>query len=161
LVQYSFRHLSSQVKDYGFPEFVNRLTPLFRSALDALGVLAKLKDAGVSPHMIDLGGDVTSNGISKLVFTILSAVTEAERDRTRERITGVKRDQKRRGRYLGSEAPFGSSLGPDVPIPEQQLAIQRMWEPRAEGKSLMAIAEILRAEGTPISHMGVKSALRA
>jgi putative DNA-invertase from lambdoid prophage Rac len=30
---------------------------------------------------IDLGGDVTGNGISKLVFTILSAVAEAERDR--------------------------------------------------------------------------------
>jgi hypothetical protein len=27
--------------------------------------------------MIDLGGDVTGNGISKLVFTILSAVAEA------------------------------------------------------------------------------------
>jgi hypothetical protein len=27
-------------------------------------------------HMIDLGGDVTDNGISKLVFTILSAAAE-------------------------------------------------------------------------------------
>jgi hypothetical protein len=27
-LQYSMRYLSSQVKDYGFPEFVNRLTPL-------------------------------------------------------------------------------------------------------------------------------------
>jgi DNA invertase Pin-like site-specific DNA recombinase len=141
-----------------------KLDRMFRSALDALGVLAKLKDAGVSLHMIDLGGDVTGNGISKLVFTILSAVAEAERDRTRERITDVKRDQKRRGRYLGGKAPFGFSVGEDgglVPIPEQQRAIQRMRELRAQGKSLMAIAEILRAEGTPISHMGVKSALRA
>jgi hypothetical protein len=63
-----------------------------------------------------------------------------------------------------AKAPFGFSVGDDgglVPIPEQQRAIQRMRELRAEGKSLMAIAEILRAEGTPISHMGVKSALRA
>jgi hypothetical protein len=37
--------------------------------------------------MIDLGGDVTGNGIAKLVFTILSAVAEAERDRIRERIS--------------------------------------------------------------------------
>jgi putative DNA-invertase from lambdoid prophage Rac len=29
--------------------------------------------------MIDLGGDVTGNGISKLVFTILSAVAEVRR----------------------------------------------------------------------------------
>ena len=62
-----------------------KLDRMFRSALDALDVLARLKDRGVSLHMIDLGGDVTGNGISKLVFTILSAVAEAERDRTRER----------------------------------------------------------------------------
>ena len=57
-----------------------KLDRMFRSALDALDVLARLKDRDVSLHMIDLGGDVTGNGICKLVFTILSAVAEAERD---------------------------------------------------------------------------------
>src|SRR4051794_34747769 len=75
-----------------------KLDRCFRSALDALDVLAQLKERGVSLHMIDLGGDVTNNGISKLVFTILSAVAEAERDRIRERISEVKADQKKRGR---------------------------------------------------------------
>jgi hypothetical protein len=32
--------------------------------------------------MLDLSGDATGNGISKLVFTILSAVAENERDRS-------------------------------------------------------------------------------
>ena len=50
-----------------------KLDRMFRSALDALDVLDRLKKQGVSLHMIDLGGDVTGNGISKLVFTILSA----------------------------------------------------------------------------------------
>src|SRR5215203_7060520 len=90
-----------------------KLDRMFRSALDALDVLARLKDRGVSLHMIDLGGDVTGNGISKLVFTILSAVAEAERDRTRERITDVKRDQRTRGRFLGGTVPFGYRLGAD------------------------------------------------
>jgi hypothetical protein len=53
--------------------------------------------------MIDLGGDVTGNGISKLVFTILSAVAEAKRDRIRD----VKADQRNRRRYLGGIVPFG------------------------------------------------------
>jgi hypothetical protein len=39
--------------------------------------------------------------------------------------------------------------------------LDRRLSLRAEGKGLMAIAEILRAEGTSISHMGVNSALRA
>jgi DNA invertase Pin-like site-specific DNA recombinase len=92
----------------------SKLDRIFRSALDALDVLAKLKDRGVSLHMIDLGGDVTGNGISKLVFTILSAVAEAERDRIRERISDVKRDQRTRGRFLGGTAPFGYRVGEEV-----------------------------------------------
>ena len=66
-----------------------KLDRMFRSALDALDVLGKLKARRVSLHMIDLGGDTTGNGASKLVFTILSAVAGAERDRTRERIAEV------------------------------------------------------------------------
>ena len=104
-----------------------KLDRMFRSALDALDVLGRLKQAGVSLHMIDLGGDTTGNGVGKLVFTILSAVAEAERDRTRERIAEVKRDQRKRGRYLGGRAPFGWRVGDDgelLPIPEQQAAIR-------------------------------------
>ena len=67
-----------------------RLDRAFRSASDALGTLEGLKDQGVGLHMIDLGGDVCGNGISKLVFTILCAVAENERDRIRERIRDVK-----------------------------------------------------------------------
>ena len=63
-----------------------KLDRAFRSAADALAVLEELKDQGVGLHQIDLGGDVCGNGISKMVFTILAAVAEGERDRIRERI---------------------------------------------------------------------------
>src|SRR4051812_1708222 len=113
-----------------------KLDRMFRSALDALDVLGRLKDRGINLHMVDLGGDVTGNGISKLVFTILSAVAEAERDRIRERISDVKADQKARNRYLGGREPFGWRVGDDgalIEIPEQQAAIQRMVEMRETG----------------------------
>ena len=48
-----------------------KLDRAFRSAADALAVLEELKDQGVGLHLIDLGGDVCGNGISKMVFTIL------------------------------------------------------------------------------------------
>jgi DNA invertase Pin-like site-specific DNA recombinase len=143
-----------------------KLDRMFRSALDALGVLGMLKDRGVSLHMIDLGGDTTGNGVSKLVFTILSAVAEAERDRTRERIADVKRDQKTRGRYLGGKPPFGwrvEGQGREailIEVPEQQRAIRRMKRLRGDGASLWTIARKLTAAGMPISHMGVKKALQ-
>jgi len=52
-------------------------------------------------HLLDLGGDIAGNGLSKLFLTIAAAFAEAERDRIRERITNVKQDRKARGRGLG------------------------------------------------------------
>ena len=141
-----------------------KLDRMFRSALDALDVLAKMKAAGISLHMIDLGGDTTGNGVSKLVFTILSAVAEAERDRTRERITEVKADQRRRGRFLGGTTPFGFRVGEDgdlVPVSEQQKAIETMKRLRAKGLPLRAISDKMKAAGVSISHQGVKKVLAA
>jgi len=140
-----------------------KLDRCFRSALDALDVLDRLKAQNVSLHMLDLGGDVTGNGISKLVFTILSAVAEAERDRIRERITDVKRDQRARNRYLGGTVPFGWMVGQDgelVPVPDDQEAITVMRAMRAEGASLRTIAERMRLDGHSITHMSVKRILR-
>jgi putative DNA-invertase from lambdoid prophage Rac len=141
-----------------------KLDRMFRSALDALDVLGRLKDRGVSLHMIDLGGDVTGNGVSKLVFTILSAVAEAERDRIRERIRDVKADQRKRQRYLGGIVPFGWRIGEDgalVEVPEQQRAIQRIVELRRKGVSLRAISASIAADGVKLSHEGVKNVLAA
>lgn len=140
-----------------------KLDRCFRSALDALDVLDRLKGQGVSLHMLDLGGDVTGNGISKLVFTILSAVAEAERDRIRERISDVKRDQRIRGRFLGGTVPFGwqvNASGQLVAVPVQQEAISVMRTMRADGASLRTIAEAMRARGHAVTHMAVRRVLR-
>ena len=51
-----------------------------------------------------LGGDVAGNGISKLFFTIIGAVAEAERDRIVQRSLDVKSDQRRRGATLAESA---------------------------------------------------------
>src|SRR3954468_16230216 len=142
----------------------SKVDRMFRSALDALGVLSRLKEQGVSLHMIDLGGDVTGNGISKLVFTILSAVAEAERDRTRERIADVKRDQRTRGRFLGGTVPFGYRLSEDgelIPHKGEQEAILEARMMKARGASLRAIAEALQARGHRTSHVAVSRVLRA
>lgn len=139
-----------------------KLDRMFRSALDALDVLGQFRRRRITLHMIDLGGDVTANGISKLVFTILSAVAEAERDRIRERIATVKRDQKARGRYLGGIIPFGWQLGADgalVALPAQREAIWRMRELRAAGASLRAIAAAMQTAGHRLSHEAVRGIL--
>jgi len=119
-----------------------KLDRMFRSAGDALGTLEEMKDQGVALHMIDLGGDVCGNGISKLVFTILSAVAENERDRIRERIREVKRHLASEGVYGGGKRPFGFDIAGDrlVPNEAEQAAIKEMHAMRRQGKSYHKIA---------------------
>ena len=147
-----------------------KLDRMFRSALDALHILGELKGRKVSLHMIDLGGDVTGNGISKLVFTILSAVAEAERDRIRERVQETKDDQRRRNRFLGGRLPFGWTVRRDsedapggdlVEFPKEQAAIKKMRKMHSEKISLRAISEAMKAAGFNLSHQGVAEVLKA
>lgn len=130
-----------------------KLDRMFRSALDALDMLATFRRTGVSLHMIDLGGDVVSDGVSKLVFTILSAVAEAERDRIRERIATVKRDQRARGRYLGGVVPVGHTVGEDGALrPDPTLTtIQDALATRRNGVTFRAVQADLAARGIKVS----------
>lgn len=139
-----------------------KLDRMFRSALDALTVLQDFRARDISLHLLDLGGDVCGNGIARLVFTILSAVAESERDRIRERIADVKRDQAARGRYLGGTEPFGwrAVNGRLVEIPEEQAALARMRAMRDLGVSVRGIARQLAEDGITVSRMTVSRALR-
>ena len=128
-----------------------KLDRLFRSALDALKVVESLKTRGVKLHLLDLGGDIAGNGLSKLFLTIAAAFAEAERDRIRERIGQVKADQKARGRYLGGKVPFGFRRGDDGELlshEAEQEAIREMIALRTQGKALRAIAAVLQEKAT-------------
>jgi DNA invertase Pin-like site-specific DNA recombinase len=141
-----------------------KLDWLFRSALDALTVVEDLRKRGVALHLLDLGGDISGNGLSKLFLTIAAAFAEAERDRIRERIGQVKADQKARGRYLGGTVPFGYRIGEGgelVPHEGEQEAIRAIEALRAVGQALRPIAAAVRAMGHRISHEGVAGVLRA
>jgi putative DNA-invertase from lambdoid prophage Rac len=122
-----------------------KLDRAFRSAADALGTLEQLKEDKVALHMIDLGGDVCGNGISKMVFTILAAVAEGERDRIRERIRDAKRHLAAQGVFSGGKRPFGLDIVQDgetsrlVPNVEEQADIARMQAMRQEGATYRQI----------------------
>ena len=140
-----------------------KLDRMFRSALDALTMVKEFKDKGVSLHLIDLGGDVAGNGISKLFFTIISAVAEAERDRIVQRILDVKSDQRRRGRHLGGKRPFGyqvSEAGDLIEDAGEQAAIRKIDAMRKAGASLRSIQEALAEDGHKVSHVSINRILK-
>ena len=141
----------------------SKLDRMFRSATDALRVLEELKRRRVSLVLLDMGGDVTGDGITKLVFTILSAVAAFERERTQERIREIKAAQREQRKFLGGSRPFGYTLSPDGELreqPKEQKAIRLMVKLKKQGKSLRAIAEAVnKTARVNVSHMLVKRVL--
>ena len=125
-----------------------KLDRAFRSAYDALGVLEELKDRGVGLHMLDLGGDVVNNGMSKMMFTVLAAFAEGERDRIRERIRDAKRHLASQRIFSGGRRPFGSDIVMDgetprlVPNPAEMAVIERMRAMRKNGETFRAIGAV-------------------
>ncbi len=135
-----------------------KLDRMFRSAGDALATLQTFKAKGAKLHLLDLGGDdCAGNGISGLVFTIMSAVAQFERERIAERIADAKAKDRADGRFLGGSRPFGWGKAEDgetmVPVPAEQAAIAKAKEMREAGASLRAIAAALQDDGHDVSHV--------
>jgi putative DNA-invertase from lambdoid prophage Rac len=142
-----------------------KLDRMFRSALDALQTIEALKRRKVSLWLLDLGGDVSGNGISEMMLTILAAVAQFERVRIGERIREAKAHLRAQGRHQGGKRQFGTMIdetSPDrrlVPHPAEQAAIERIHTMRRDGASLMAIRDAMRDMGFPISHETVRKVL--
>jgi DNA invertase Pin-like site-specific DNA recombinase len=140
-----------------------KLDRMFRSAWDALNVIRDFQRRRISLWLLDLGGDVSGDGIARLVLTILAAIAEFERERIGERIRDAKRHQKRAGQYLGGDRPFGWRIGEDGVLIEdetEQSALAEMRVLRSAGSSYRSIAaHMKKIQGIQISHQGVKRAL--
>ena len=140
-----------------------KLDRMFRSALDALGVIRDFQRQRISLWLLDLGGDVSGDGIARLVLTILAAIAEFERERIGERIRDAKRHQRRSGQYLGGDRPFGWRVGEDGTLIEdeaEQRALADIRAMRDAGASFRTIsAKIEQTHRIQISHQGVKRVL--
>ena len=125
-----------------------KLDRVFRSALDALQVVDVLKARGVKLHLLDLGGDISGNGLSKLFLTIAAAFAEAERDRIRERIVDTKAHLASQGLHGGGSRPFGFDIVLDgevkrlVPNQAEMATIERMKAMRRDGATYRAIGAV-------------------
>lgn len=133
-----------------------KLDRLFRSALDALQTIETLGKRKVRVWLLDLG-DVTGNGMAKAFMTMAAAFAELERDQIRARVSGMKRDQRERGRYLGGKIPFGFRIREEADangrtrqvldhVPTEQNLIAIVREMRAGGSTFRAIQAHLQDE---------------
>ncbi|QWD89232.1 recombinase family protein [Polynucleobacter sp. MWH-CaK5] len=138
----------------------SKLDRAFRNTRNALNTLHELKLRGVSVHFIDLGGDVTNDGIGSVIFTILSAFATFERERIATRIREVKQVQKADGKFLGGFTRFGyrvveDRLEKDL---EQQKIIKEMRDMKRRGMSLRRISSWLnKTHSVKMSHSTVST----
>ena len=138
----------------------SKLDRAFRNTRNALNTLHELKLRGGSVHFIDLGGDVTNDGIGSVIFTILSAFATFERERIATRIREVKQVQKSEGKFLGGFTRFGYTVEGEklIPKPDQQAIIKEMRVMRRRGMSLRRIATWLDlTHGVTMSHTTVST----
>ncbi len=136
-----------------------KLDRAFRNTRNALNVLHDLKERGVHIHFIDLGGDVTGNGIGAIIFTILSAFATFEKERIATRIREVKQIKKAQGKFTGGRRAFGYEVIDlvKVPKPDEQKIIQQMKVLRGKGESYRGIEKWLcEKKKLNISAMGVR-----
>lgn len=136
----------------------------FRNTRDALNTLHELKEKGVSVHSIDLGGDVTGNGVGAIIFTILSAFASFERERIASRISEVKQLRKSQGFYVGGRRGFGFDVvdGKKVPNKAEQKILRAVRQKIKRGSSLRHAWLWLNHErGVTIAYSSLREALRS
>lgn len=139
-----------------------KLDRAFRNTRNALNVLHEFKERGVHAHFIDLGGDVTGNGIGAIVFTILSAFATFEKERIATRIREVKQIKKAQGKFTGGRRAFGYEVVGSVKVPkaDEQKVIRQMKALREGGMSYRELEKWMNnKKKISISAMGIRHIL--
>jgi putative DNA-invertase from lambdoid prophage Rac len=94
-----------------------------------------------------------------MVFTILAAVAEGERDRIRERIRDTKRHLTSQGIFSGGKKPFGFDIVDDgkvqrmVANASEQAIIERMKAMRASGATYRTIGGEFKMYGRTVQRI--------
>ena len=139
-----------------------KLDRAFRNVRNAFNTLHDLREQGVSVHFLDLGGEVTGNGVGAIIFAVLSSFAAFERERIATRIREVKQMQRAQGKFCGGRRAFGYAIidGVKVPNEDEQQVIQHMRAMKCSGASLRDIQAWLSAtQGRTFSRMGVRDIL--
>lgn len=136
---------------------VAKLDRAFRNAADALTVTEAWDRAGVSLHILDMGGATldTSTAMGRFFLTMAAGFAELERGLISERTRTALAHKREKGSVYGS-TPFGFVReGDRLREHRQEMAtVSRIHSLAREGVSVRAITERLNAEGVPAKRGG-------
>ena len=141
-----------------------KLDRAFRNVRNAFNTLHDLKERGICVHFLDLGGEVTGNGVGAIVFAVMSSFASFERERIATRIREVKQMQKAQGKFVGGRRAFGYDIvkGYKVPREDEQRIISEMRSMKTTGSSLRDIQTWMQLQkGIRFSRMGIREILNS
>lgn len=122
---------------------------IFRNTSDALATIDGWDKMGIELHMIDMGGATlaTKTAMGKMLFTVLIAFSEFERNITGERTKAVLSNKKSTGKaYCGSILGYDNVDGKMVPN-EQELQIVEIIKDNSKRMSPAKVADYLNEWG--------------
>jgi DNA invertase Pin-like site-specific DNA recombinase len=129
-----------------------KLDRLFRDACDALEQTKTWDKAGVTLHLIDLGGQTlcSSGAMGRLFLTIMAAFAELERNLIAER-TKAALQHKKSHKTVYNHEPFGFVRQDDrlIENPDELRVVARIIELRSQGTPLARIADALNESNIP------------
>lgn len=120
-----------------------KLDRMFRSACDALNVAEDFRRSGIHLHLLDIGGEVTADGVARLLFGVLASVAEMEKSRIAERVRSVKQHLRASGFYTGGHVARGFVVTTDRKLVADdcwQECLSAMKKMRTEGATYRTIA---------------------
>ncbi len=134
-----------------------KLDRLFRDTEDCLRQTREWDKAGITLHLLDLGGQAvnTSSPMGRMMLTMVSAFAELERNLIAERTATALQHKKQNGQVY-SPTPYGYERQGDLllPLPDEQAVLARIRQLHNEGMSLRTIAQVLDADGIPAKRGG-------
>ena len=134
-----------------------KLDRLFRDAVDAMGKSKEWDAAGVSLHLVDMGGQAINTGsaMGRFFLTMMAGFAELERNLISERTSAALQHKIAQGEHVGAP-PMGFDMveGALVENQEELATVKRIKELRAEGYTLRRVAAILTEEGYPTKRGG-------
>lgn len=111
----AFKKILSDIKEGLVVDYilVYKLSRFGRNAADILNSLEYVQSYGVNLLCIEEGID-SSQASGKLLISVLSAVSEIERENILEQTMNGRREKARQGKWNGGPAPFGYFIKDDI-----------------------------------------------
>ena len=140
---------------------VCKLDRLARSTRDAIDLAERIDKCGADLASIGESID-TASAAGRFVFRLMASLGEMEREVVGERTRAAMAHKRAEGQRISRHLPYGYRLADDgvqlVEDADQQQALRRMREPRAEGLGYLRVAQTLTAEGFQPSRASAWSA---